>query len=75
MARVACTEQPTPPKLAALAPALANDARPAIRFQQVAEGIVAAYSPTQMDRSTAWQIMLDLFGNLRDVTPDWMVAA
>ncbi|GAB2696289.1 hypothetical protein [Kitasatospora kifunensis] len=75
MARVACTEQPTPPRIAALAPALADDALPAICFQQVAEGIVAAYSPAQMDRPTAWQIMLDLFGNLRDVTPDWVVTA
>lgn len=75
MARVACMEQPAPPKLAALAPALADAATPPIRFQPVAEGVIAAYSPAQMDRASAWQLLTDLFGNLLDVTPAWVVTA
>lgn len=62
------------PVLAALAPALADDATPPIRIRPVADGVVAAYSPAQLDRASAWQLLTDLFGNLRDVTPDWVIA-
>jgi predicted RNA polymerase sigma factor len=75
MARVACPEQPTPPQLAALAPALPADAPLPIRVAVLAEGIVAVYSPAQLTRSSAWQFLVDLYGQLRDVTPTSVVTA
>lgn len=75
MARVAHAEQPAPPQLAALTPALPDDAPLPIRILRLAEGIVAAYSPAQIDRATAWSVLTELFGQLRDVTPDWVVTA
>jgi len=68
-------EQPAPPQLAALAPALPDDAYVPIRFLRTAEGIVAAYSPAQIDRPSAWQLLTDLFGQLLDVTPAWVVTS
>lgn len=75
MARVPHAEQPALPQLAALAPALAADAYVPIRILRTAEGIVAAYSPAQLDRASAWSILTGLYGQLRDVTPNWVVSA
>ncbi|MGA5820854.1 hypothetical protein ACPC54_23675 [Kitasatospora sp. NPDC094028] len=60
--------KPTP---AALAPALPDDAACPLRIHRTPEGIVAAYSPAQLDRPTAWQLLVDVFGDLFDVTPDF----
>ncbi|MFC8447637.1 hypothetical protein [Kitasatospora sp. NPDC057223] len=60
---------------AALAPALPDDAPHPIRFQRIREGVVAAYSPAQLARADAWQILTDLFGTLIDVTPASVVTA
>jgi hypothetical protein len=55
--------------MAALAGILPADAPNPIRFERLDNALVAAYSPAQLDRPTAWQILVDLFGPLRDVTP------
>lgn len=60
---------------ATLIPALAADAYVPIRFLRTAEGVIVTYSPEQLDRPTAWQLLTELFGNLLDVTPAWVVTA
>ncbi|MFJ9771200.1 hypothetical protein ACIRVF_08145 [Kitasatospora sp. NPDC101157] len=60
--------RPTP---VALTPALPDDAACPLRIHRIPEGIVAAYSEAQLDRPSAWQLLLDLFGDLFDVTPDF----
>jgi len=69
MARVPRMQHPALPQLAALAGILPADAPNPIRFERLREGIIAAYSPAQVARADAWQILVDAFGPLRDVTP------
>ncbi|MFE2407086.1 hypothetical protein ACFXDE_01945 [Kitasatospora sp. NPDC059408] len=57
------------PIRAALAPALPDDAVCPLRIHRIPEGVVAAYSPAQLDRPAAWRLLLDVFGDLLDVTP------
>lgn len=59
--------------IATLTPALAADAYIPIRIMRVAGGVIATYSPEQVDRTSAWQILTDLLGQLCDVTPAWAV--
>ena len=54
---------------AMLAGVLPADATYPVRYERLREGIIAAYSPAQMTRSDAWQVLVALFGPLRDVTP------
>jgi hypothetical protein len=75
MARVPRMQQPAPAQMAALAPALPADAPHPIRFEHLNGALVAAYSPAQLDRPTAWQLLTELFGQLTDVTPAWVAGA
>lgn len=56
---------------AALSPALPDDAdRPLCAVRLPEGGIVAAYSPAQLDRPEAWALLVELSGvALLDVTP------
>lgn len=60
---------------AALAPALPDDALHPLRYHRIREGLVAAYSPAQLARADAWDILVGLFGSLVDVTPASAVTA
>lgn len=75
MARVPRMQHPALPQLAALAGILPADAPNPIRFERVGGALVAAYSPAQLDRPTAWQLLTELFGQLTDVTPAWVAGA
>ncbi|GAA0705151.1 hypothetical protein GCM10010193_70250 [Kitasatospora atroaurantiaca] len=64
------------PEPAALTPALPDDADLPLKAVRTVDGIVAAYSPAQLDRPAAWGLLTELAGTaLRDITPAWMVAA
>jgi hypothetical protein len=54
--------------IAALSPALAPDAYVPIRILHLREGIVAAYSPEQIDRPTVWRALVEMFGQLTDAS-------
>lgn len=75
MARVPRMQHPVPTRLAALAPALPADAPRPLRFEHLDGNIIAAYSPAQLDRPTAWQLLTELLGQLTDVTPAWVAGA
>jgi len=57
------------PLRAALAPVLPAGAVRPVRVHRIPEGIIAAYDPTQEDRASVWQMLVDVFGPLFDVTP------
>lgn len=60
----------------ALAAALPDDADLPLLVAYTDGAIVAAYSPAQLDRPSAWALLLELAGTaLRDVTPAWVVVA
>lgn len=61
--------------LAALAPALPADADTPVRLLRIPQGVVGAYSPAQISRDEAWDVLTAVYGSVTDVTPDWVVTA
>lgn len=64
----------TPPIATALAAILPADAACPVRMHRTREGVCAAYSPAQISRPDAWQLLKDLFGAIVDVTPASVLA-
>ena len=58
------------PMRAALAPLLPADVAVPVRIRRFREGIAAVHNPAAETRESVWRLLTELFGQLRDVTPE-----
>jgi hypothetical protein len=64
----------TSPVRVAVAPALAADSSSPVKECQMPGGLMVAYSPEQVTREHVLQYLTVVYGDLIDVTPEWIVA-
>lgn len=61
---------PVKPRRVIILPGLADDATVPVRLRYIGDIVIALFSAAQETAVDVWGMLVDLFGNLVDVTPE-----